>query len=115
MHRFAARIGSAFAILVLLATTVVRADTVSYAFERSSISFTHIARTPSGMAVGINDPAFRSLFKSLGATLTWHAGERMVLITTSAPEVIGFGVGNAQYSVGPVTAQARFAAYMNGG
>ncbi len=114
MHRFAARIGSAFAILVLLATTVVRADTVSYAFERSSITFTHIARTPNGMAVGINDPALRALFKALGATLTWHAGERMVLITTSAPEVIGFGVGNAQYSVGPVTAQARFAAYMNG-
>ncbi|MGA7571058.1 MAG: N-acetylmuramoyl-L-alanine amidase [Candidatus Aquilonibacter sp.] len=114
MHRFGARIGSAFAILVLLATTVVRAETVSYAFERSSISFTHIVRTPSGTAVGIDDPAFRSLLKSLGATLTWRSGERMVLITTSAPEVIGFAVGNAQYSVGPVTAQAHFAAYMNG-
>ena len=114
MHRFAARIGSAFAILVLLATTVVRAETVSYAFERSSITFTHIGRTPNGTAVGIDDPAFRSLLKSLGATLTWRTGERMVLITTSAPEVIGFGVGNPQYSVGAVTAQARFAAYMNG-
>jgi N-acetylmuramoyl-L-alanine amidase len=113
MHRFAARIGSAFAILVLLATTVVRAETVSYAFEHSTVTFTHITRTSTGTAVGIDDPAFRSLLKSLGATLTWRAGERMVLITTSAPEVIGFGVGNAQYSVGPVTAQAHFAAYMN--
>ena len=114
MHRFAARIGSAFAILVLLATTVVRADSVSYAFERSSITFTHIARNPSGTAVGIDDPALRSLLKSLGATLTWRPGDHIVLITTSAPEVIGFSVGNAQYSVGPITAQGRFAPYLNG-
>ena len=114
MLRFVARIGSAIAIFVLLATTVVRAETVSYAFERSTITFTHIARTASGLAVGIDDPAFRSLLKSLGATLTARPGDHTVLITTSAPDVISFGVGDAQYSVGSLTAQARFAPYANG-
>ncbi|HUN28384.1 MAG TPA: N-acetylmuramoyl-L-alanine amidase [Alphaproteobacteria bacterium] len=99
---------------MLLATTVVRADTVSYAFERSSLTFTHFARTPTGTAVGIDDPAFRSLLKSLGATLTWRPGDRSVLITTSAPEVIAFGVNSTQYSVGALSAQARFAPYMSG-
>jgi N-acetylmuramoyl-L-alanine amidase len=112
MHRFVARIGSATAIFVLLAAAVARADTVSYAFERSTITFTHIARTSNGTAVGIDDPAFRSLLKALGATLT--ARPNNVLITTSTPDVISFGVGDAQYSVGPLTAQARFAPYLTG-
>ena len=114
MHRFVARIGSAFAILVLLATTVVRAETVSYAFERSTITFTHLTHAPGGTAVGIDDPALRGLLKSLGATLTWRTGDRTVLIATSAPDVISFGVGDVQYSVGALTAQAHFAPYLNG-
>ncbi|HTU71357.1 MAG TPA: N-acetylmuramoyl-L-alanine amidase [Candidatus Baltobacteraceae bacterium] len=114
MNRFAARIGSACAIFVLLATTVVRADTVSYAFERSSITFTHITHTGGATAIGIDDPALRSLLKALGAALTWRAGDRTVLIATSAPEVISFGVGDDQYSIGALTAQAGFAPYMNG-
>jgi N-acetylmuramoyl-L-alanine amidase len=108
-HRFVARIGSAIAILVLLATTVVRADTVSYAFERSTLTFTHVTRTPNGTAVGIDDPALRALLRSLGASLTWRAGDRTVLIATSAPDVISFAVGDAQYGVGGLTAQAHFA------
>jgi N-acetylmuramoyl-L-alanine amidase len=114
MHRFAARIGSAFAILVLLATTVVRADTVSYAFGRSSLAFSHLVQTAGGTAVGINDPALRSLLKSLGASLTWHAGDRDVLIATSSPEVVSFAVGDPHYSVGALTAQAAFAPYVSG-
>jgi N-acetylmuramoyl-L-alanine amidase len=114
MHRFVARIGSAIAILVLLATTVVRADTVSYAFDRSTITFTHIAHNANGLAVGIDDPQFRSLLKTLGATLNARPGDRAVLITTSAPDVISFAVGDVQYSVGALTAQARFAPYANG-
>jgi N-acetylmuramoyl-L-alanine amidase len=113
-HRFVARIGSAIAILVLLATTVVRADTVSYAFERSTITLTHVTHTPNGAAVGIDDPSLRALLKSLGATLTWRAGDRSVLIATAAPEVISFGVGDTQYGVGGLTAQAHFAPYENG-
>ncbi len=99
---------------MLLATTVVRAETVSYAFERSTITFTHLTHAPAGTAIGIDDPALRGLLKSLGATLTWRPGDRGVLIATSAPDVISFGVGDAQYSVGALTAQARFAPYLNG-
>lgn len=108
-HRFVARIGSAIAILVLLATAVVRAETVSYAFEHSTLTFTHVTRTPNGTAVGIDDPALRALLKSLGASLTWRPGDRTVLIATSAPDVISFAVGDAQYGVGGLTAQAHFA------
>ena len=114
MHRFVARIGSAIAIFVLLTATVVQADTESYAFERSTLTFTHVAHTANGAAIGVEDPAFRSLLKSLGATLTARPGDRTVLITTSAPDVISFGVGDAQYSIGPLTAQARFAPYASG-
>lgn len=99
---------------MLLATTVVRAETVSYAFERSTLTFSHLARSPSGTAVGIDDPALRTLLKSLGATLTWRPGDRTVYIATAAPDVISFGVGDAQYSVGALTAQAHFAPYLSG-
>ena len=114
MHRFIARIGSATAIFVLLATTVVRADTVSYAFNSSTITFSHIAHGPSGTAIGIDDPAFRALLKTLGATLTARPGDHKVFITTATPDVISFGVGDPQYSVGALTAQARFAPYASG-
>ncbi len=99
---------------MLFATTVVRADTVSYAFERSTLTFTHLTRSAGGTAIGIDDPALRALLKSLGATLTWRSGDRSVLIATAAPDVISFGVGDAQYSVGALTAQAHFAPYLNG-
>lgn len=99
---------------MLLATAVVNAETVSYAFERSTLTFSHLTRSPNGTAVGIDDPALRALLKSLGATLTWRTGDRAVFIATSAPDVISFGVGDAQYSVGALTAQAHFAPYLIG-
>jgi N-acetylmuramoyl-L-alanine amidase len=114
MHRFAARTGSAIAILVLLATAVVRAETVSYAFQHSSLTFTHVARTAEGTAVGVDDPAFRTLLKSLGAVLTWRPGDRYVMISTSSPEIVSFAVGDAHYSVGALTAAASFAPYLQG-
>ena len=99
---------------MLLATTVVRADTVSYAFERTTLTFTHVSRAPGGIAIGSEDPALRTLLRALGAVMTAR-GDRTVLITTSAPDVISFGVGDPQYSVGALTAQARFAPFASGG
>jgi N-acetylmuramoyl-L-alanine amidase len=99
---------------VLLATTAAHAETVSYAFERGTLNFTHVERQPGGLAVGTNDPALRSLLATLGATLTWRPGDRAVLIATAAPDVVSFGVGDAQYGIGSLTAQARFAPYASG-
>jgi N-acetylmuramoyl-L-alanine amidase len=65
------------------------------------------------MAIGVEDPGFRALVRALGASL--HVGDRGVSIATSAPEVVNFGVGDPQYSVGALTAQAHFAPYMIGG
>jgi N-acetylmuramoyl-L-alanine amidase len=66
------------------------------------------------MAVGVDDPAFRALLKSLGAALTWRPGDRYVMISTSSPEVISFAVGDTHYSVGALTAAASFAPYLRG-
>ncbi len=114
MHRYAARIGSAFALIALLATGTARAESATYAFDRSSITFSHLVHAPSGLAVGTADPGLHALLRALGATMTWHPGDRDVLIATSAPQVISFAVGDAHYSVGALTAQARFAPYQSG-
>ncbi len=115
MHRCAARIGSAFAIVVLLATGIARAEPASYAFERSTITFSHLAGSGSRLAIGSADPALHALLRRLGANMTWQPGDREVLIATAAPEVISFAVGDPHYSVGALTAQTRFAPYMRGG
>jgi N-acetylmuramoyl-L-alanine amidase len=115
MHRFTARIGSAVAIFVLLATGIVRADSISYSFDRTNLTFTHVARYADGVAIGSADPALRVLLRSLGAAMTWRSGDRQVLIATAAPEVISFAAGDAHYSIGAITAQARFAPQFTGG
>jgi len=115
MHRFTARIGSAALIFALLATGIVRAESFTYSFERTSITFTHIQRLAGGVAVGTADPGLHDLLRSLGATMTWHPGDREVLVATAAPDVIGFAVGDAHYTIGAITAQAHFAPVLQGG
>lgn len=112
-RRYVARIGSALALVLLLTTAVARAETVRYAFAHTTLAFTHVSKTANGMAIGVDDPAFRALLRALGATL--HASDRSVSIVTAAPGVVSFGVGDPQYSVGALTAQARFAPYASGG
>ncbi|HEY5341888.1 MAG TPA: N-acetylmuramoyl-L-alanine amidase [Candidatus Aquilonibacter sp.] len=99
----------------MLATGTARAESATYAFDRASITFSHLVHAPSGLAVGTADPGLHALLRTLGASMTWHPGDREVLIATSAPQVISFAVGDAHYSVGSLTAQARFAPYQSGG
>lgn len=65
--------------------------------------------------VGINDPGLRTLLREVGAVVTWHPGERYVLITTAEPIVINFSVGDTRYDVGPLSAQATQAPYLGAG
>jgi N-acetylmuramoyl-L-alanine amidase len=66
------------------------------------------------MAIGVEDPGFAALLRTTGAFLTWKPGERYVLITTSAPTVVSFAVGDRRYDVGPISLDARFAPYDRG-
>ena len=113
-RRFVVRTGSAVALLVLLATSLVRADSANYVFANQTLSFTHLVRTAAGTAVGVNDPGFRGLLKSLGATLTWHPGERYVLIATPQPVVLNFAVGQKRYDNGLLSSNAAFAPFVQG-
>lgn len=112
--RFAGRIGSAFVLLALLAAGIARADTASYQFLTSSITFTHLSKAAGTLAVGIDDPALQGFLKLTGATLTWHPGERYVLITSAQPQVISFSVGDRRYDVGQISATASFAPFLVG-
>lgn len=71
-------------------------------------------RTAGGTAVGVNDPGFRGLLKALGATLTWHPGERYVLIATPQPVVLNFAVGQKRYDMGLLSGTAAFAPFVQG-
>lgn len=64
--------------------------------------------------MGVNDPGFRGLLSSLGATLTWHPGERYVLISTPQPVVLNFAIGDRRYDNGLLSSQASFAPYVQG-
>ncbi len=99
---------------MLLATAHASASTATYRFEGRSLAFTHVSHAAGAAAVGIDDPGLRSLLDRLGAVLTWHPGERYVLITTAQAVVISFSVGDRSYDVGPLSADASFAPYLVG-
>jgi N-acetylmuramoyl-L-alanine amidase len=114
IRRFTVRTGSALVFLVLLAHAAAKAESASYVYHDQRLTFTHLSHSAGPLAVGIDDSGLRALLKDIGAVLTWHPGERYVLITTSQPQVVSFSVGDMAYEVGPVTAQASFAPFLIG-
>jgi N-acetylmuramoyl-L-alanine amidase len=114
IRRFTVRTGSALVFLLLFLHAAARADIAKYSYHGRQIAFTHLSRAAGSLGIGIEDPGLRVLLQSIGAVLTWHPGERYVLITTAQPQVVSFSVGDTAYDVGPVTAQAGFAPYLVG-
>jgi N-acetylmuramoyl-L-alanine amidase len=121
MNRLNARIGSAlaaFALVALFGATYVPARAADSAvvatYGTQTLRFTHVSSSPSGLAVGVSDPAFAELLRATGAVLTWKPGERYVLITTAVPVVVSFAVGDRRYDIGPMALQAAFAPYQSG-
>jgi N-acetylmuramoyl-L-alanine amidase len=111
------KLGAAF-VLTLAAASIslpALADSpVSALYQRQTIRFTHVTSTNGAQAIGVDDPGFQTLLRLTGATLTWRPGERYVLITTSAPVVVSFALGDRRYDVGSIALDARFAPYQRG-
>ncbi|HEY3675500.1 MAG TPA: N-acetylmuramoyl-L-alanine amidase [Candidatus Tumulicola sp.] len=108
----------AFAALVLAAavSSAARADApVRAVFQHQTLTFTHVSNAGGALAIGIDDPAFRALLRVDGASLAWKSGERYVLLTTAAPAVVTFAIGDQRYDVGPIALQAPFAPYQQNG
>jgi N-acetylmuramoyl-L-alanine amidase len=120
INRFIARTGSLAPgiVLVLLAGVLAapaRADSsLSAIYQRQTIRFTHLSSADGAAAVGVNDPGFQALLRDTGALLTWKPGERYILITTSAPVVVSFALGDRRYDVGPIALEAAFAPFQRG-
>ncbi len=101
--------GAAFVAVPSMADT-----SLNVLYQGQTMHLTHVV-TYSGMtAVGIEDPAFIGLLRATGAVLSWKSGERYVLITTSAPTIVSFGMGDRQYDVGSSRMQAGFAPFQRG-
>jgi N-acetylmuramoyl-L-alanine amidase len=83
-------------------------------YKGATFHFTHIVWRDGARAVGVDDPSLAALLRALGATMTWHAGQRDVFITTSEPKVIAFTVNDSQYGVGRVESTASFAPFLLG-
>ncbi|MGB8520370.1 MAG: N-acetylmuramoyl-L-alanine amidase [Candidatus Tumulicola sp.] len=83
-------------------------------YLQQPIVFTHVSGTGATTAVGVNDPGLRALLHATGAAITWRPGERYVLMTTAAPAVVSFAVGDRRYDVGPVVLQASIAPFVSG-
>jgi N-acetylmuramoyl-L-alanine amidase len=116
MSRYAARIGSAFALIALLFACVQApasaAERVTYIFQGKRIVIGHLISQSGGRAVAIDDPGLQSFFNQIGATVTREPNSRYVLITTGEPVVISFAIGDTRYDVGPVSENAAFAPFM---
>jgi N-acetylmuramoyl-L-alanine amidase len=119
-NRFIARTGSPGApiVLALLAASLaipgLADSSISAIYQRQTIRFTHLSSASGSVAIGVTDPGFQTLLHATGALLTWKPGERYVLITTSAPVVVSFAIGDRRYDVGPISLQASFAPYARG-
>lgn len=118
VRRYAARIGSAVALLLtcaLAARSGALAAGTTFSFEGQRITFTQLVAQPGGPAVSIDDPGLHQFFDRIGATVTWQPGDRYILITTGEPVVISFAMGDRRYDIGPVTQTAPFAPFMRDG
>ncbi len=121
MRRYVARIGSALALIVaailgIAVSATARADApLRYLFDGRPYVFTHTIDMGDDVAIGMEDPALRRLLRALGAVVTWHAGQRYVLVTTAQPVVVSFVAGDARYDVGAVHAQAPFIPFLRDG
>jgi N-acetylmuramoyl-L-alanine amidase len=89
-------------------------DHYSAVYQGKQITLDHIVWQHGLRAVGVQDPGLQQLLAALGASLTWKPGEQLVLITTAEPKVIAFTVGQQQYAVGQIAAQASFAPFLRG-
>lgn len=116
------RLAAVIALLILAAAgrataaagSTAATDTYTAVYQGTRFGFTHIVWQHGARAIGIGDPTFGLFLRALGATMTWRAGQRDVLIATAQPEVIAFTVDDARYAVGRVEAQARFAPFLRG-
>lgn len=119
MSRYAVRIGSAFALLLIFAlsqTPLARADDrQTVVFDGGQFTFTHVLLQPAGEAISIDDAGLGALLDRLGAAATWQPGARYVLVTTAEPVVISFAIGETRYDVGAVTYDAAFAPFVLNG
>lgn len=116
--RCAVRIGSAFALLALLAFAQLPAhadDRLALQLDGKSVVLTHVRAQGSARAVAADDPGLQTFLEHIGATLTWQPGERYVLFTTAEPVVVSFALGDPHYDVGPVKQTAPFAPFLLNG
>lgn len=119
ISRFIVRTGKAVAAGGLLALTCFVfpcfADApLDATYQQQTIRFIHISDYAGLTAIGVEDPGLQMLMRDTGAVLTWKPGERYVLITTAAPTVVSFAVGDRRYDVGPISLQASFAPFQQG-
>lgn len=117
MHRSIARISSGLLGAAVLATLALpaRADTALHVtFESQAIAFTRIADVRGTTMVATGDAGLGQVLRATGAVLTWKPGERYILITTAAPAVVSFAVGDRRYDVGPIVLEATAAPYVAG-
>jgi len=120
INRFIARTGNRAALalfaplLCALGTPALADGSITAVYQRQTIRFTHLSSSYGASAIGVEDPGFAALLKATGAVLTWKPGERYVLITTSAPVVVSFALGDRRYDVGPITLEAAFAPFARG-
>ena len=119
-NRFIARTGRLASLLspmlaaLAIALPAFADSSLTATYQGRAIRFTHLSSRAGAPAIGVNDPGFATLLNDAGALLTWKPGERFVLITTSAPLVVSFAVGDRRYDAGPISLQASFAPYLVG-
>jgi N-acetylmuramoyl-L-alanine amidase len=118
INRFIAQISKASLVAALTAVVValpaVADAPIKAAYGQQTIVFAHVSTSGGATVVGVNDPGLRTLLRATGAAVTWRPGDRYVLITTSAPVVVSFAVGDRRYDIGPISLQAAVAPYVQG-
>jgi len=120
MNRFTVRTGNPLAAAALslafaaFAAPVLADSSLIAIYQQQTLHFTHVTSFAGANAIGVEDPGFQALLHDSGAVLTWKPGERYVLITTAAPVVVSFALGDRRYDVGPISLQASFAPYERG-
>jgi N-acetylmuramoyl-L-alanine amidase CwlD len=103
------------AILLLCARPAPADESAHVWFAGTRLIFDAATATGGELAVSTGDSGLARFLGRVGATLSWDASQRNIVITSADHRLIRFTLGDNHYSVGSVLESAAFVPYAAGG
>jgi N-acetylmuramoyl-L-alanine amidase len=111
-----ALLAALFTLSVALPTRTFaqNAPSMTFWFAGTRLIFDSPVALDGEVAVSVRDSGLGRLLARVGATISYQAQQRYVVITTADRRIVIFTIGDTRYSIAGVTANAPFAPFYDG-